>query len=118
MADKIYRIAVASSDGIVVNNHFGKAKAFYIYEVSDDELKLLEVRNLPPVCEMGDHDEKRLSENADKLSDCTHLLVSRVGNGARAVLESKGISCYEIPGIIPDAIDKLVKYEQVNELFN
>ena len=26
-----YKIAVASSDGIVVNNHFGRAKDFYIY---------------------------------------------------------------------------------------
>lgn len=24
-----YKIAVASSDGIVVNNHFGRAKDFY-----------------------------------------------------------------------------------------
>lgn len=118
MADKTYQIAIASSDGIVVNNHFGKARAFYIYEVKDEELKLLEVRTLPPVCERGDHDEERLRENVEKLSDCTHLLVSRVGNGARAVLESKGISCYEIPGIISESIDKLVKYEQVNELFN
>ena len=118
MADKTYRIAVASSDGIVVNNHFGKARAFYIYEVKEEELTLLEVRKLPPVCEGGDHDEERLRENVEKLSDCTHLLVSRVGNGARAVLESRGISCYEIPGIISESIDKLVKYEQVNELFN
>ncbi|MBP5492206.1 MAG: dinitrogenase iron-molybdenum cofactor biosynthesis protein [Clostridiales bacterium] len=117
MADMKYRIAVASSDGIVVNNHFGKARAFYIYDVNEESLKLQEVRKLPPVCEMGDHDEKRLSENVERLSDCTHLLASRVGNGARAVLERKGISVYEIPGIIPESIDKLVKYEQVNELF-
>jgi len=118
MADKTYRIAVASSDGIVVNNHFGRARAFYIYEVKDEVLKLLEVRNLPPVCEMGDHDEARLQKNVDDLSDCTHLLASRIGNGARAALESKGISCFEIPGVITESIDKLVKYEKVNELFN
>ena len=118
MADEKYRIAVASSDGIVVNNHFGRARAFYIYRVNEDSLELLEVRNLPPVCEMGEHDEERLQKNVSSLSDCTHLLASKVGNGARAALESKGISVYEIPGVISESIDKLVKYEQVNELFN
>ena len=118
MADKTYLIAVASSDGIVVNNHFGKARAFHIFEVKDDIPTLKEVRTLPPVCEMGDHDEKRLLDNVGKLSDCTHLLASRIGERARAALESNGISCYEIPGIISESIDKLIKYEKVKELFN
>ena len=117
MADKNYRIAVASSDGIVVNNHFGRARAFYIYEVNEDSFELSDIRHLPPVCDRGEHDEERLLDNVNSLSDCTHLLASKVGDGARRVLESKGITCYEIPGVIPDAIDKLVKYEQVNELF-
>ena len=117
MADTKYRIAVASSDGIVVNNHFGRARAFYISAVNEDSSEFLEVRNLPPVCEMGEHDEERLQKNVDSLSDCTHLLALKVGPGARAALENKGISVYEIPGIISESIDKLVKYEQVNELF-
>ena len=118
MADEQYRIAVASSDGIVVNNHFGRARAFYIYSVNEDSIDILDIRNLPPVCEMGEHDEERLKKNVDSLSDCTHLLASRVGNGARAALEKKGIRVYEIPGVISESIDKLVKYEKVNELFN
>lgn len=32
-----YKIAVASSDGIVVNNHFGRAKEFYIYQIDETE---------------------------------------------------------------------------------
>ena len=113
-----YKIAVASSDGIVVNNHFGRARTFYIFALKNEEIEHLETRNLTPVCEMGEHDEARLQENVEKLSDCTHLLASKIGNGARAALERKGIRCFEIPGVIPESIDKLVKYEQVNELFN
>ena len=112
-----YRIAVASSDGIVVNNHFGRARTFYIFALKNDEIEHLETRELEPVCETGNHDEARLKENVERLSDCTHLLAVRIGDGARAVLESYGISCYEIPGVIPESIDKLVKYEKINELF-
>ncbi len=112
-----YRIAVASSDGIVVNNHFGRARTFYIFALKNDEIEHLETRELEPVCETGNHDDARLKENVERLSDCTHLLAARIGNGARAVLERYGISCYEIPGVIPESIDKLVTYEKVNELF-
>ena len=112
-----YRIAVATSDGIVVNNHFGRARAFYIYEYEGEEPDLLEVRKLPPVCETGEHDEARLKENVERLSDCTHLLASRIGDGARAVLEQYGINVYEIPGVISESIDKMIRFEKVNELF-
>ena len=97
MADDRYLIAVASSDGIVVNNHFGHAATFYVFEASDDRIELKEKREVTPVCDF--------------------VLVSKIGDGARAVLESKGIACYEIPGIITDSIDKLIRYEKVNNLF-
>jgi len=117
MVETEYKIAVASSDGIVVNNHFGHAKTFYIFALKNDQIEHLETRQLEPVCETGNHDEARLKANVERLSDCTHLLAVRIGNGARVVLESYGISCYEIPGVISESIDKLVKYEKVNELF-
>ena len=58
--DRKIRVAVASSDGIVVNSHFGRARDFYIYEVSENEdTVLLEKRELVPICEAGHHDEGR-----------------------------------------------------------
>ena len=117
MADDRYLIAVASSDGIVVNNHFGHAATFYVFEASDDRIELKGKREVTPVCHTGEHDEDRLNENANRFADCDFVLVSKIGDGARAVLESKGIACYEIPGIITDSIDKLIRYEKVNNLF-
>ena len=59
-----FRIAVASSDGIVVNNHFGRAKTFYIYEKSSDETeRLIEKREVIPICECANHDEIKLKDN-------------------------------------------------------
>jgi len=36
-----YEIAVASSDGKVVNQHFGKATNFLIFEVEGDNFKYI-----------------------------------------------------------------------------
>ena len=45
-----YKIAVATSDGIVVNQHFGHADKFYIYEIQDDIFTKVEVRQTAPAC--------------------------------------------------------------------
>lgn len=111
------KIAVASSDGIVVNNHFGRAKTFYIYSVNESCIQLLEKRELEPVCEMGNHDDDRLRENLDKLIDCQYLLVSRIGDGARAAASGVGIEAFEIPGIIEKSIEKLIQYIKIQKLF-
>jgi predicted Fe-Mo cluster-binding NifX family protein len=117
MADEEVKIAVASSDGIVVNNHFGRAKTFYIYKVKDNNAELIEKRELEPVCEMGNHDEDRLKDNLEKLKDCDYLLVSRIGDGARAAALGAGIESFEIPGIIEKSIDQLIKYIKIQKLF-
>lgn len=49
--ERIYKVAVASSDGIVVNQHFGRADTFFIYEVAGTgNYRFLETRTVTPVC--------------------------------------------------------------------
>lgn len=113
-----YKIAVASSDGIVVNSHFGKARDFYIYQIDDKEqLQFLEKRSVTPVCEGGNHDEEKLKNNMERLKDCSYLLVSRIGGGAANIAESFGIESYEIPGIIVESVEQLLKYIKIKKLF-
>lgn len=111
------RIGASSSDGIVVNCHFGRSKVFYIYEVSDDGgISLSERRELPPVCDGGEHDDHMLAQVADRLRDLDVLIASRVGQGARNVLEEKGIEVYELPMPIEDAIQKVLAYQKVKAM--
>lgn len=118
MVDETYKIAVASSDGLVVNSHFGRANTFYIYQVGEDgESVLIEERNLIPVCEGGNHDDARLNENLDRLSDCDFILVSKIGDGAANAASQKGIESYEIPGVIEESIEQLLKYVKLKKLF-
>lgn len=111
------KVAVASSDGIVVNNHFGRAKIFYIYQIKDEKTVFLETREVEPVCEMGNHDNSKLRKNLEMLLDCDYLLVSRIGDGARTVASEIGIEAFEIPGIIEKSIDKLIQYIKIQNLF-
>lgn len=113
-----YKVAVASSDGIVVNQHFGRADTFHIYEMEESgSSTLLESRQMTPVCEGGDHDEKQLRDNIDSLKDCKYVLVSRIGAGAATVMEQSGIVPMELPDMIDEAIHKVHTYEQLQNLF-
>ena len=113
-----YKIAVASSDGIVVNTHFGRAKVFYIYRIDDEEqMHFLEKRSVTPVCEAGNHDNEKLKANLEKLMECKYLLVSRIGSGATDMAAACGIESYEIPGIIEESVEQLIKYIKIKKLF-
>lgn len=112
------RIAIASTDGIVVNQHFGRA-GFFIIVLYDDESgtwEYQEKRPVAPVCNRGDHEDGALERNIQAIADCRYLLVSRVGMRARNAIEASGIQVFEIPVPIPDAIDRMIKYIQVQNL--
>lgn len=115
--DNSYKIAVASSDGIVVNQHFGHAEKFLIYEISDGKYNLTEIRTVTPVCNSGNHDDGKLAENLKKIQDCKYLLVSRIGAGAASRAEHFGITPMEIPDIIEESIEKLISFEEIQKLF-
>lgn len=113
-----YKIAVASSDGIVVNMHFGRADTFWVYEVDKaGKYELLETRRATPVCMGGNHDEEKLLENIRRFQDCKYILVSRIGMGAANKMEQLGIVPMELPGMIGESIGRLITYEQIQHLF-
>ena len=41
------KVAIASSDGLNIDLHFGQAKSFLIYELKDSKFELTEKRELP-----------------------------------------------------------------------
>ena len=116
--DRKIRVAVASSDGIVVNSHFGRARDFYIYEVSENEdTVLLEKRELVPICEAGNHDEGRLRDNVKRLSDCDYVAVSRIGMGALRVMnEYFKVQKEQKVREIEDSLHRIVVYDQIQGL--
>jgi len=118
MADKSYRIAVASTDGIVVNQHFGRADRFIIYRVDDGVVcPTGETIKVNPVCSGGDHNEESMLENINKISDCRYVLVSRIGQRAAMLTEQNGIIPMEIPGMIEESISKITAFDEIQDLF-
>ena len=107
-----YKIAAASTDGKVVNQHFGRAEQFHILLADGEtmEYRFEESRRTSPLCGGGDHDTGELEKTAELLADCDYLLVSRIGPGARQVMEEHGVEVFELSGFIEDSLKRLLAY--------
>ena len=115
----LYKVAIASSDGESVNLHYGKAEKFYIYTIDDEEgYDLVEERQIQPVCMDGAHEISKMEKSVLNFTDCRYIIVSRLGTAASAVLSAAGITAMELPGSIDDAILRVWKYNQIQNLFN
>lgn len=104
------RVAVASNDGKYVNQHFGHAQQFLIFDVDlDGAYEFLELRKNVSSCKGGESNENERMETLKIIKDCDAVVVSRIGQGAANFLVSHGIKPYMIPDFIDNALEKLTK---------
>lgn len=108
------RIAVATRGGGRVNQHFGHAKEFLVYEQRGEPFELLGVRKVQAYCS-GRSDcsgEKAavLNEIATQLQDCSILLSSGIGEEPAKVLRKAGIVPVISKEPIEEALRSAVKY--------
>ncbi len=87
-------MAVATKGGGVINEHFGHASEFLIYEASNDGVRFIGHRKTIPYCEGGDScgdGESALDVTIRELSGCEVVLCSKVGYEPWGPLEAAGI---------------------------
>ncbi|MDD2802270.1 MAG: nitrogen fixation protein NifX [Methylococcales bacterium] len=101
------RIACASNDSINVDGHFGSCSQFMIFQVSADEVRLIDIRN-PEIPEGLEVDDKNVFR-AELIQDCQVLYIASVGGPAAAKIVKLGIHPMKLSGIetIAEIIDQL-----------
>ncbi|HEY3283426.1 MAG TPA: nitrogenase cofactor biosynthesis protein NifB [Armatimonadota bacterium] len=95
--------AVASQEGMLVNQHLGRARHLSIFRAAGGSFELMERRPAP---EPGSG-PRRWVALAQTLHDCRSLLVSNAGQEPREALKSRGILVLETDGFILDALSQL-----------
>jgi len=101
------RIAIASSDGKVVNKHFGHAEAFYIVDILDGEIIPVALRSVEPVCDGAEHAVSSTQAVLAVLEDCNIVLASMIGAGMQQFLRDNGKIPIAFPGLILDVLEEL-----------
>ena len=88
-------MAVATSGGGVINQHFGHAKEFLIYEASPTDVRFISHRKVELYCEGGDtcgDGETVLQKTIRTLEGCEAVLCSKIGYEPWDQLEQAGIA--------------------------
>ncbi len=103
------KVAVASNDGKFINQHFGHAEMFLIFELNEEngKFEFVETRENVPTCNGGNHSVKALDKTLKIIKDTNIVLVSQIGHGASQFLVSNGIRPFMISTYIDEALEKL-----------
>jgi predicted Fe-Mo cluster-binding NifX family protein len=101
---KPQRIAVVSTDGLNVDEHFGKAERFLIYETRNMGSPVEE--RASETLSVGDpkhsFDDQKFNRITALLHDCKKVYVTRIGNAPKTRLEEIGIEPVIFHGAITD----------------
>ena len=103
-------IAVASTDGIHINEHFGRAAVFRIYEIKNGGYSYVELRDAVAACQHAhSHNQTNFDRIIELLSGCDAVFAGKIGEGAAAYLISKGLRVFEVSGEINAVFEKIIE---------
>ncbi|MGD0675179.1 MAG: dinitrogenase iron-molybdenum cofactor biosynthesis protein [Polyangiaceae bacterium] len=87
------RVAMASNRGEELNGHFGSAESFLVYQVSAEEIRLLDVRSAAGAEASGDKNTFRVN----LIRDCRVLYIISIGGPASAKVIKADIHLISLP---------------------
>lgn len=114
------KIAVATVDGISVNEHFGRAGLFAVYDINRVKFEFVEFRRFSLNASgrdmeieasrgQGQEHEDKVQAKVERLSDCRIVYFTEIGGPAAARLVAKGIMPVKVkdPVTIQEALLEL-----------
>ena len=106
------RVAVASREGMLVNQHVGEAESFLIYELAGTDPRLVEHREAP---ESGCGSE-RWERLAELLADCRWIAATGIGEKPREQLAASGLQSVLVSGTVNEAAGLILRGEEYSHL--
>lgn len=108
--EKKVRLAVSSTNGNIIDQHFGHSKEFYIYEYENQSVRFIESREVDKYCNGPECDgEDKIEKIIKTLSDCQMVLSLRIGYEPKKKLLLKNIIPIETYDVVTNGILEAVK---------
>jgi nitrogen fixation protein NifX len=93
------KVAFATTDGVQVNEHFGRAGIFAVYEVKEQGYSFVEMRKFAEGRDTAVEETKGMKEvhddlvqkKVDSLGDCKIVYLTEIGGPSAARLVKKGM---------------------------
>ena len=99
------RVAIGSNGADDIDGHYGSCPRFLVYQVSPDEIRLVDIRSTAGADQADDKNAFR----AELISDCHVMYVQSIGGPAAAKVVRAGIYPMKLPegGKAPEVLAKL-----------
>ncbi len=110
--EKPILFAVSSKSGVLVDQHFGHATDFYIYEYKDNNIRFKERRSVSKYCDGsescdgmgGGSKEGKIDAILETVKDCKGVLAMRIGEAPKQRLKENSIETFTTYDRIEDAV--------------
>jgi nitrogen fixation protein NifX len=113
------KVACATTDGKNIDEHFGRAGMFAIYEYADGGFRFFELRKFADgmdkavvdTRDRGPLHDSAVQDKVDRLADCKLIYLTEIGGPSAARLVKKGIMPMKVkePHPIESALDQLAE---------
>ena len=102
------KVAIASTEGITINEHFGRSKEFWIYEIDENgSYTFLQKREVPrDITAAAQHPAITAIE---LLSDVEAVLATQIGRQAELELRARGILSLTVNSQVDKALAAYAK---------
>lgn len=112
------RVAVASQDGRFIDECFGRARQYRIYQAGPRGYQLAGIRTSPIPCREQHHDERLLAQAIELLADCGLVLAGRIGPQALRQLQARGMAGLTVHLEINEALRRLYRWGEAKQQGN
>lgn len=113
------KVGFATTDGIHVDEHFGRAGMFAVYDLTPDSYSFTELRKFADGIDqavvetrgMGQAHDEKVQDKVDRLADCKIVYLTEIGGPSAARLIKKGIMPIKVKNIVTirESLDKLLQ---------
>jgi predicted Fe-Mo cluster-binding NifX family protein len=109
------KLAVATTDGVNINEHFGRAPTMTVIEADPEGAELS--RETRPgmggrVSRDAGHDSEETARLIKSFGDCNYVLAEKIGPRMARQFAALGVSAMELQCAIDFAIEKIARYER------
>lgn len=108
------RVAFASTDGNYVDQHFGSARIFQVFDIEGDSYHLVEPRRVAAYCR--GNCEGGFDHLLEALADCDAIFVIRIGPAAASFMIQHGKRVFEATGQVAEIIEQAIGFNMLDEL--
>lgn len=101
------RVAFASTDGCYIDQHFGNARIFQVFDISEASYEIVESRRSEANCR--GNCEGGFDSLLCALEDCDAVFVLKIGEGAAAFMIGHGKRVFEAQGPVEEIMEQIIE---------